>query len=104
MMYEGKEVFTQETFEYDKAKVGDLVEAAVVMDAMECLPPACMRLSCTQLGEPYSHRFDDIAGQFRATFATFKCVEGDFNHGIWEWRGYCFYGENTERGKDPAYG
>lgn len=53
MMYEGKEVFTQETFEYDKAKVGDLVEAAVVMDAMECLPPACMRLSCAQLGEPY---------------------------------------------------
>lgn len=103
MTYNGKEVFTQDTFEYSKAAVGDLVEAAVVMDAMDCLPPACMRLSCAQLGEPFSHREDEQTGRWRATYATFKRISGGWNDGVWEYRGHCFYGETTERGKDPVY-
>lgn len=103
MVYEGKRVWTPDDFDYSEAKVGDLVDAAVVMDAMNCLPPACMRLNCAQIGEPYSHRFDDVSGQFRPTFTTFRCVEGDFGTGVWEYRGHCFFNETTERGKDPAY-
>ena len=40
MMYEGKEVWTQENFSYQDVKIGDYVEQAVVDDAMDCLPPA----------------------------------------------------------------
>lgn len=98
-----KQVYTTETFSYDKAKIGDLVEAEVVMEAMDCLPPANMRLNCAQLGEPYSHREDPDTGRFRPTYATFKCVEGNFSEGIWEFCGYCFRGETEERGKDPVY-
>lgn len=72
MIRNDKEVFTQETFDYDKAQVGDLVNAAVVMDAMNLLPPACMRTNCAQLGEPYSHREDPATGRWRATYATFR--------------------------------
>ena len=74
MTYQGKEVFTPDTFDYDKARVGDLVESAVVMEAMNCLPPACMSQRCAQLGEPYSHREDAKTGKWRATYATFRCL------------------------------
>lgn len=103
MTYNGKEVFTGDTFSYDKVQVGDLVEASIVMNAMDCLPPACMRLSCAQLGEPYSHREDPDTGRLRATYTTFKCLNGGWNDGVWEYRGHCFRGETTERGKDPVY-
>ena len=42
MTYNGKKVWTQDTFDYDKVQIGDYVEAAIVMDAMDCLPPVCM--------------------------------------------------------------
>ena len=103
MTYNGKEVWTQETFDYSKAQIGDYVDAEVVMDAMDCLPPACMRLGCAQLGEPYSHREDPDTGKWRATYATFKCLRGGWNEGVWEYRGHCFCGETEERGKDPIY-
>ena len=103
MTHNGKRVFTREDFTYDGAQVGDLVEAAVVMDAMDCLPPACMRLSCAQLGEPYSHREDESSRKWRATYVTFKCLQGGWDEGVWEYRGHCFCGETEERGKDPVY-
>ena len=103
MMYNGKEVWTQENFDYGKVQIGDYVDADVVMDGMDCLPPACMRVSCAQIGEPYSHRQDPETGKWRATYSTFKCVEGDFCKGVWVWCGHCFYGETVERGKDPCY-
>ena len=40
--YNGKPIFTQENFNYSEAKIGDYVEQAVVDDAMNCMPPACM--------------------------------------------------------------
>lgn len=102
MPYEGNEVWTQDTFEYSKAKVGDYVEQAVVDDAMDCLPPACMTSECAQMGEPYSHREDPETGKWRATYATFKRVTSGMD-GIWQYCGNCFRGENVERGKDPVY-
>ena len=103
MTFNGKEVLTAETFSYATAKIGDYVDAEVVMDAMDCMPPAMMRRSCAQMGEPYSHREDPDTGKFRATYATFRCVQGDFAEGVWEYRGNCFRGETTERGREPAY-
>lgn len=99
--YNGKEVYTQETFSYDLAKAGDYVEEAVVDDAMDLLPPAYMSRRCFQMGEPYSHREDPETGEWRATYATFKaCTNAP---GIWEYRGHCFRGETVERGKAPVY-
>lgn len=99
MTYNDKEVFTQDTFSYSTVQIGDYVEQAVVDDAMDLLPPACMRSDCSQMGEPYSHREDPATGKWRATYATFKQVE----KGIWQYCGHCFRGENVERGKDPIY-
>lgn len=78
---------------------GDLVTQEVVDEYMNALPPACMRSDCSQLGEPYSHREDPESGKFRATYLTFAKVAP----GLWEYRGHCFRGENTERGTDPIY-
>ena len=103
MLYEGKEVWTEETFSYQKVQVGDYVEQAVVDDAMDCLPPACMTAACSQMGEPYSHREDPETGEWRATYATFKKVGGKWPNCIWPYCGHCFRGENVERGKDPVY-
>lgn len=99
MIFNGKEVFTQETFRYDKAKIGDYVEESIVDNAINSMPPACMLSYCTQMGEPYSHRFDPDKGKWRSTYGTFKQIEGK----IWQWCGYCFYGENVERGEEPIY-
>lgn len=98
-----RKVFTPDDFDYARAKIGDEVNAEVVMNAMDCMPPACMRLDCAQMGEPYSHREDPDTKKFCPVFATFKSKGGDFRRGIWEFRGYCFRGENIERGKDPVY-
>lgn len=100
-IYNGKEVLTQDTFDYSAAQVGDYVEQAVVDDAMNCLPPACMSAACFQMGCPYSHREDPATGRWRAIYATFKrCLDAP---GVWEYCGHCFQGETVERGKDPIY-
>lgn len=103
MMYNGKEVYTQETFTFEKVKIGDYVTQEVVDDFMDLLPPACMSANCSQIGEPYSHRQDPDTGRWRATYATFKRVAGKYPHCIWQYCGNCFRGENVERGKDPVY-
>ena len=103
MIYNGKEVYTQETFSYQTIQIGDYVDSDVVMEAMDCLPPACMKMSCAQMGEPYSHRQDPDTGKWRPTFATFRCCKGNWREGVWRYCGHCFAGENTERGEDPVY-
>lgn len=102
-MFNGKIVMTPETFSYEKVQIGDYVSQEVVDDAMDCLPPACMRMDCAQLGEPYSHREDPDSGRWRPTFDTFKHIAGKYPDGIWQYCGHCFQGENVERGKDPCY-
>lgn len=103
MTYNGKEIWTQETFDYSKVQIGDYVDQAVVDNAMDCLPPACMSSRCAQLGEPYSHRQDPDTGKWRATYATFKRVAGTWPEGVWEYCGHCFCGETAERGEDPVH-
>ena len=102
MLYNGKEVWTEENFSYGTVEVGDFVEQAIVDNAMDMLPPACMTSACAQIGEPYSHREDPESGKWRATYATFKRVTSG-RDGIWQYCGHCFRGENVERGKDPVY-
>lgn len=103
MTFNGKPVWTEDDFTYDAVKIGDYVEQAVVDEAMDCLPPACMRSDCSQLGEPYSHMIDERSGKVRATYETFKKVGGEWPNGIWEYCGRCFRGENVEREKPILY-
>ena len=103
MMFNGQKVLTRGTFDYSKAQIGDLVDADFVMEAMDLLPPACMRLSCAQVGEPYSHRIEPNTGHLKPTYSTFKCVEGGWMKGVWQYCGNCFFGETVERGENPAY-
>ncbi len=103
LTYNGKKVIPFAEFSYNTIKVGDYVEEEVVDEMLDMLPPACMRADCSQIGEPYSHREDPETGKWRATYATFKKVSGQYPNGIWEYCGHCFKGENVERGKDPVY-
>lgn len=88
-----RRIYTEDTFCYETVRVGDFVTEDVVNNAINCLPPACMRSDCTQMGEPYSHKLDSSTGKYRATYVTFKHV----TEGIWEYCGNCFRGENVER-------
>lgn len=100
--YNNKPLWTQDDFDYSKVQIGDYVEQAIVDDAMDLLPPACMSSACSQIGEPYSHRMDPANGKWRPTFTTFKRVTSGSN-GIWQYCGHCFCGENVERGEEPVY-
>lgn len=103
MIYNGKEVFTEETFDYSIVRPGDYVNRDVVDNALDCMPPACMRSDCCQMGEPYSFRIDEN-GKARSTYATFKKVcGGNHDEQVWEYCGHCFRGENKERGQEPVY-
>lgn len=95
--YEGRKVFNKDTFMYSYP-VGTLVSEEVVDDAINALPPACMRSDCSQLGEPAGTRIDD-SGNERFTYETFKRIA----KGVWEYCGDCFRGENVQRGKEPVY-
>lgn len=90
-------IYTTEDFRYDTAKVGDFVEQAVVDEAVNALPPACLTARCVQMGEPYSH-IPDHAGRWRATYATFAKV----CEGVWEYRGHCFRGQTDEPIANPV--
>ena len=102
MIYNNKEVFTEETFSYEKAQIGDYVTQEVVSEAMDLLPPAHMTSFSAQIGEPYSHCIDPKNGKLRPTFATFKRITSGPD-GIWQYCGHCFCGENEERGIEPPY-
>ena len=92
-------IYTEDTFDTSTAKVGDLVEEQVVDNFMDCLPPACYRQDCAQLGEPSNYKQDEKTGKWRPTFLTFRKVRD----GVWAYCGKCFCGENTEHGKDALY-
>lgn len=96
--YEGKKVYNKDWYYgTDALAIGDLVEEEIVDDLLNCLPPACMRSDCSQLGEPYSIRIDEC-GIARNTYATFKQVDKE----TWEYCGDCFRGENMQRGQTPV--
>lgn len=95
--YEGRRVFNKDWY-YGTAilQIGDLVEEEIVDDLMNCVPPACMRSDCSQVGEPASSRTLDDGKTYRSTFETFKKVADN----TWEYCGDCFRGENVMRGSE----
>ena len=97
LIWNGKEVLDEDDFSYTTAEPGDYVTQAVVDDAMDCMPPACMSTRCSQMGEPYSHELDERTGEYRSTYATFRKVGGEWPNGIWEYCGHCFRGETINR-------
>ena len=84
-------IYTEDTFNFSTAKVGDLVEEKVVENFMNLLPPVSMTRECSQLGEPYNH-IEDENGKFKPVYATFKRLKQD----VWIYCGYCFRGQNIE--------
>lgn len=89
--YNGKQVYNKSWyFGIHALSIGDYVEQSIVDDIIDCLPPACMRSDCVQLGEPASDK-KDANGNYRTTYATFKRV----SDGVWEYCGNCFRGENV---------
>lgn len=97
--YEGKVVYNQDWLYFDALEIGDYVESKIVADLMDCLPPACMRSDCSQLGEPANHKIDERDGKVKATYATFKVVGNE----VEEYCGECFRGENVEHGEEISY-
>lgn len=93
--YNGKRVYNRDYWNYVIADIGDLVEEEIVDDAINAVPPACMRSSCMQCGEPTDHKIDKN-GKYRATYETFKKV----TDGIYEYCGDCFVGENIQTGTE----
>lgn len=96
--HEGKTVYNPDWLYCDALQIGDLVDDKVVDNFMNCLPPACMRSDCAQLGEAYSIRIDEN-GKARSTYLTFRQI----NKATWEYCGDCFIRENEQRGTEPSY-
>lgn len=71
---------------------GDEVDADIVDMMVNATPPTLERSSCTQTGEAFSSEGDE-RGSYKPTYATFHRLGG----GRWQFDGYCFYGENTNR-------
>lgn len=100
MFYNGRPLYGESNFSYSSVKVGDYVTQDVVDDAIDCLPPACMRSDYSQMGEPYSSKYDERSGKWRNTYATFSRVYGEQETAVWRYCGHCFCGETEERGMD----
>ena len=97
--YNGKTVYNPDWFYFDALSIGDYVEEEIVNDIINSVPPACMRYDCSQCGEASNHMEDERTGRFRATYSTFKRVDGN----TWEYCGDCFIGENVQHGKELQY-
>lgn len=95
---DGKVVINEDHYYVDALEVGDYVESSIVDNVLDCLPPACMRSNCVQLGEPMTSRIDE-EGRDRSVYLTFSQVNRD----TWKYCGVCFRGENVERGTIPPY-
>lgn len=89
--YEGWQESGLPSFE-DYCFPGDKVDDDMVQHFVDSVPPVLMLSFCTQAGEPYSSEADE-RGVRRPTFTTFH----DLGGGYWQFDGYCFYKENTNR-------
>lgn len=89
--YEGWQESGLPSFE-DYRFPGDKVDDDMVQHFVDSVPPVLMLSFCTQAGEPYSSEADE-RGVRRPTFTTFH----DLGGGYWQFDGYCFYKENTNR-------
>lgn len=76
---------------------GDTVTEDVYDYYLDLLPPATMRRGLLQVGEPAEHIEDPETGKWRATYATFANVNGE-----WYYAGECFRGETVNRRSHPG--
>ena len=97
--YKGKILWSYERLFWDAVEVGEYVTEEAAESIINCLPPACMRADCIQLGEPQTSRYDEKKGDWRDTYLTIKRVAD----GIYEYCGDCFRGENKMRGMEMPY-
>ena len=67
--------------------IGDELDEEIVDYIIGCLPPRTMSENVVQLGEPYSHAFDESKGIYRATYSTFVSLDSH-----WFYAGKCFSG------------
>ena len=84
---------------FDKAaSPGDTVDEEIVMQFLNCVPPATQKPGLIQCGEPFYHLYDPDKGAYRATYATFAMAADK-----WVYCGNCFKGETfpQERKGDP---
>ena len=88
----GRKVLNRDWMYCDALMAGDLVENDVVDDFMNCLPPACYRSDCAQLGEAHSTE-KDHTGKYRSTYLTFK----RFDKETWEFCGYRNFKEDSRK-------
>ena len=99
MVYQGKEVLTQDTFSYETARPGDFVEQAVVDDADELYVPGLHDRAVFPDGYTAFPPSGPQTGHWRATYATFKrCLDAS---GVWEYCGYCFQAKRWGGAKSP---
>ena len=76
---------------YDYARIGDIVDEAVIDYFINLLPPRAMSSNYLQIGEPFSHRYD-LDRRLRPLFATFAKMDGQ-----WRYYGHCFVYETIDR-------
>lgn len=81
----------------DYFQPGDIVEADIVDNLVNSLPPRTLRSTCTQSGEPYSSAKAEN-GNYYATYTTFHRVED----GKWKYDGECFAGKNENQTHGPS--
>lgn len=76
------------------AKPGDYVEESIVLEFLNCVPPATNSCDLVQCGEPYSHMLNLKTQKWSATYTTFAMDSQG-----WKYCGHCFLGEkeNMER-------
>ncbi len=96
--FNNKPVYNSDYCYWNALRAGDYVAEEVADDFLNCMSAASDRANCLQLGEPADTRIDEN-GNARNVFLTLKKIE----HGIWQYCGKCFRGENVERGTMPSY-
>jgi len=98
-LYKGKILWSKDRLFWDAIEVGEYVTEETADNLINCLPPACMRSDCLQMGEPQTCRYDETRDKWRNTYLTLKRVA----KGIYEYCGDCFIGENKMRGTEMCY-
>lgn len=76
---------------------GDKVDEEMVEYFVNSVPPVLTLSFCTQGGEAWDYKPDGKNGN-RPTYITFH----DLGGGYWQFDGYCFYKENTNRENGPS--
>lgn len=94
--YAGWQASGFRTFE-DYCFPGDKVDEEMVEYFVNSVPPVLTLTFCTQGGEAWSDKPDGENG-YRPTYITFH----DLGGGLWQFDGYCFYKENTNREDGPT--